>query len=154
VNRELQLKRPAEVTAYQPPTLPAVPEFETETLIGSPAAITKELARLQARGELAGVSERLEIKHGEHAGKEAVKIGRRDPRPRWAKRCLVAGLILAPFGGLMAAGLWLLASLTAEALALFCGLALLGLAALLRSGGGSRQTPGVTVTVTTTVIVR
>lgn len=150
MSQELALKRPAEVTRAQP--LP--PARRTETLIGSQQAINKELARLKARGEFVSAGPRVLIQRGRMAGYVEVQVIRQEPKrwPRWAKICLGVGLVLGPPAILTATILWLLASLSAGALALLCGLALLGLAALVSSGRSGR-TRGVTVSVTTTTNV-
>lgn len=154
MSQELALKRPAEVTRAQP--LP--PARRTETLIGSQQAINKELARLKARGEFVSAGPRVLIQRGRMAGYVEVQVIRQEPKrwPRWAKICLGVGLVLGPPAILTATILWLLASLSAGALALLCALALLGLGALvgvLVRSGGSGRARGVTVSVTTTTNV-
>lgn len=154
---DLALKRPAEVTA-RPRARPPVqlaPGRHVETLIGTRAGIVRELSRLSKSGELVDAGVMHVVPSGVHAGKLELRVICKDKRvvPTYAKVCIGLGSALGAGSAVFLVVAWFLASLSAASVAAICGAVLLGLAALLNRGRQAR-TPGVSVTVTTTVSVR
>ena len=159
--RELAKLRPAEVITRPIRTHRAAPARwpagaagqRVETLVGTHRGLDRELARLGRKA--LGRGERHLIQSGEHAGLIELRVIVKDEKrtPRWAKVCIVLGLILVALALLGAALAWVFAAMNWAALAGFAVVVILLLGALTRAGGSGRAR-GVFVQVTTSVHVR
>lgn len=163
--RELAKLRPAEVVTRKivpshrrPPTRKAEPGQHVETLIGTHAALDRELRMLaRNRGRLLGRGERHLIQSGQHAGLLELRVIVKDEKrtPRWAKVCIVLGVVVVGLALLAAALAWLFAAMNAQAMIGFAVVVLVLLFAMTRAAaGGGDRARGVFVQVTTSVHVR
>ncbi len=147
--REVARRRPADLAPTQIINLPTAPDGvrRMETLIGSPGAISKEVARLRARGELVEAGGRRVIPAGKHAGLVRCDVTlRRVPAPSWTARAVSIGAGLGMLAGVAGAFLWLLTAMSGAALVGFCAMALIALTGLVRAGRTPSRTSGVTAT--------
>lgn len=138
----LRRKQPAVVrsTDYRMPTY-------VKTVVGTQRQVAREVRWHSRAGLLSDTGERRLITRGARAGQYELQLILLDraPRsaPRWAKLCLYAGWVLLTLAALVGALAWLVASLSAAALATFLVFVLVAFLAWLRARFGGR---GITVT--------
>ena len=115
-----------------------------------------KLAQEQRAGRIHSAGELALITRGDRAGQYAVPVYLivrprpvRPEMPRWARACLVIGVLLAVPALLLGLLLWVLATLSTASLALFLGAVLAAFLGWLRVAHG-RPARGATVTTTVT----
>lgn len=149
----VRYKRPAQVVRARP--LPVLPQ-RVETVVGSKRAVLAEVARLKKTRELVDTGAFRLIEYGPQMGLFELRVVLRQApeRPRWTRIALAIGSVLMGLSGVLLSLVWLLASMTPAALAMFLVAILVAFLGWLRLKYGGGRTRGVTVTTVTRVEVR
>lgn len=138
ITRELRLKAPAEVV---PNRLTMV---ATAIMVSrhSRHQMVAAARRAERRGEIRILAPRPRWSDRYQQWELPVQQLYREPRPWFRTRWFIAAAVLSVLGSLLGAGYWVLTSLAAAPLALFCLGAFAGLLVLVRAG---RSRPSVRV---------
>lgn len=99
-----------------------LPAVRQETLIGRKPAVLAELQRRTKQGTVVRAGELRLLTQGQHAGQYAIPVMAvvQAPPPVWAVRARAAGWVLLGLAALVGSLAWLLATLSAAALAGAC----------------------------------
>lgn len=152
---DLQLKRSAPVRAYRPPprSMGRHARAQRAEVVGSARDVDRKIRQLSRAGRLARTGPRHLITRGPRAGLVAVPVVLLEQAkyPVWTRAVVAAGVglgVAALIGGLL---VWLLVSLSPEALAALCVAALVLMLARigrsLKMGGSARSRVRVSVSV-------
>jgi hypothetical protein len=119
--------RPAQIVDVTP-----IPRERWEAIIGTRQEVSTALRRGARRREFARCGQLFRRLDGLY---QVDVLRRRDPQPRWAYPALIAGAVLAVLAAFAGLGVWLFVSigdaLAGKGTAVFVGLGLLGLGALM-----------------------
>lgn len=138
LNRELQLRRPADVRPMQLMTAPYHGRHE----------LMANVQKLSARGAIRPIQARPIW--NPDSGRWELAVRRLRPESRAPRALKLTLAIFIPIGMLSTLSWWVLTALTPHALAVLCLAALVSLFALARAG----RRPGVRVTTITTTEIR